>query len=110
MAPKFTSKPGKHGTLYKYQIEYTDKSDPGAPIFEWNTFAYSIDHAADKFYDSDDTGWTILSIARVQEGSKHRWTRHRFAEASRSQSDPFKPRRATFDIATVGGGRETVSG
>lgn len=73
---KPVSKPGKHGTLYLYAIKYRDKYDSVAPEFEQRTWAYSEEHALDRFYDTDDDGWLVLAFARVIEGPSHRMTWH----------------------------------
>jgi hypothetical protein len=84
-----TTKPGKHGTLYLYQIEYKDDS-PESPQFSTRLWAYNLEHAEERFYEGlDSEGWRIISIARVPEsGSMHRATRHRpIHEAARSVRD-----------------------
>jgi hypothetical protein len=74
------SKPGKHGTLHLYAIEYGDVTGVGeAPTYvsTLRTWAYDIDHALEKFYDADD-GFKALKIARVpKSGLMHRanWTK-----------------------------------
>lgn len=75
---KPVSKPGPHGTLYRYSIVYTDQGDPGFGEATWNTWAYDSQHAVDRFYESPegDTGWVALRIARQQESPAHRWTWH----------------------------------
>lgn len=60
-ASRYQSKPGQHGTLYRYRITYRD-DDPGSPTFSWHTWAYDEDHALERWYDSDDdTGWKIVA-------------------------------------------------
>ena len=75
---KPVSKPGPHGTLYRYSIIYTDQGDSGFGEATWNTWAYDPQHAVDRFYESPDgdTGWVALRIARQQEAPAHRWTWH----------------------------------
>jgi len=67
--PRATSpgltKPGRFGPLYLYRIAYRDKDDPSCPVFRWNAWAYSAEHAEDKFFEGDDDGWTIVSTVRV---------------------------------------------
>lgn len=63
------TKPGKHGTLHRFTIEYTDECDPGFGVQTWSTWAYDAEHAIDKFYDNPDEGWTALRIALAQESS-----------------------------------------
>lgn len=74
------SKPGKHGTLHLFLLRYKDKHDPASPTFEWRTWAYDSDHALDKFYDSDDQGWKVVSWERVQDSAQHRAARHTVGE------------------------------
>jgi hypothetical protein len=62
---KPVSKPGEHGTLFLYRITYRDAFDPGCPDFSKNVWGYNRTHVEDKFFDSDDSGWTILSVERV---------------------------------------------
>jgi hypothetical protein len=59
------SKPGKHGSLYLYAITYVNAfDDPSCLPMTWRTWAYSAEHAEERFYDSDDDGWKILSTKR----------------------------------------------
>lgn len=80
-----TTKPGAHGTLYLYEIIYTDPSEPGMGRMSTRMWAYNLEHVEQKFYDSGD-GWEIISIARVPEGggSTHRAARHHFAGEART--------------------------
>lgn len=73
--PAFQTKPGRHGTLYKFHIKYRDKYDYASPDFDWYTWAYNHEHAEDRFLESDDTGWKILSVDKMREPSGPRnWT------------------------------------
>lgn len=83
----FVSKPGKHGTLYQYLLRYKDKDDPASPTFDWKTWAYDSEHALDKFYDSDDEGWKIVSWERVKDGAQHRARRHDMRESHQSEDE-----------------------
>ena len=76
--PDFVTKPGKHGTLYRYVLEYTDPSDPGWGRQEWKTWAYNLEHAEDRFYEGEDSaGYKILQLRREHEGlDQHRAVRH----------------------------------
>ena len=67
------TKPGKNGTLYRYAIEYV--SDPGSPTFTWRCWAYSFDHAFEKFHENDE-GFEIVRWSRVNNGpaSRQTWT------------------------------------
>lgn len=70
------TKPGKHGTLYRYELVYRDNSDmsPEATQVVW---AYDQEHAIEKFFDGPDfEGWTLLKIARVNDVPRHRWRWH----------------------------------
>ena len=55
------TKPGKHGTLKLYRIAYHDDGNKYNDGIS-RVWAYDEDHAIEKFYDSDDTGWVIASI------------------------------------------------
>ena len=68
MAKRYVTKPGAHGTLFKYKIKYFDPKDPGFGSDIWNCFAYNTEHALDKFYDEDD-GFEAESISRVEDRS-----------------------------------------
>ena len=73
---KPVTKPGEYGTLYRYVVTYTDKSDPCCPEMTWHCWAYSLEHAEDKFYANDDS-WTIVNLRRLVEGiDQHRVPRH----------------------------------
>lgn len=83
---KALQKPGKEGPLFRYRITYTGKeNDPGMAPMTWNTWAYNLEHAEDKFYENDE-GWVILSIARVLDStSQHRAIQHRPRHAMESK-------------------------
>jgi hypothetical protein len=60
------TKPGKHGTLYLYEIKYTD-DDPGFGENSWFTYAYNEDHAYERWQDSNvDVGFKFKSIGRAK--------------------------------------------
>ena len=69
------SKPGKFGTLHLYSVKY-EQSDPGFLPENWDTYAYSPEHAEEKFYDSsgDETGdgFRVVSVARVRNTTTNR--------------------------------------
>lgn len=70
-AKRYVTKPGKHGTLFRFVIMYRD-SDPACPAFDWRCWAYDTEHALDKFWsasDGDGDGWTVLSTARAEDRS-----------------------------------------
>lgn len=55
---EYISKPGKHGTLYRYGIDYT--AGEGSPLFRWRTWAYDAAHAWENWRDAEDLdggGW-----------------------------------------------------
>jgi hypothetical protein len=56
--------------MNRYRIEYTDADDPGCPIFTTHVRAVDKLHAEERFFDSDDQAWKIVSIARVDERNK----------------------------------------
>lgn len=64
------SKPGKHGTLYLFRITYRDAGDRYAFPIPCHLWAYDIEHAEDRFNDSDDDGWVIMDIAHAREGAR----------------------------------------
>jgi hypothetical protein len=65
----FQSKAGRHGTLYRFRLTYRDAHDPVCPVFDTSTWAYSAEHAEEKFFDSDDDGWRLLSVEKIREPS-----------------------------------------
>jgi hypothetical protein len=104
IAMEAVSKPGKHGTLHLYLLRYKDKDDNASPTFTWKAWAYSAEHALDRFNNSNDDGWEVLSWERVQDGSQHRATRHNLRETNMTEA----PRRADHSdiekrIHSVGG-------
>ena len=53
--------------MHRYEIQYTDVSDEGCPVFVWTCKAYDLEHAEEKFWEGPDSdGWKILSIKRVR--------------------------------------------
>ena len=56
---KLLTKAGRYGTLYRYEVPYTDPWDPGfPPYFTWRCWAYSREHALLKFEDGhEDLGF-----------------------------------------------------
>lgn len=61
---KYETKPGKHGTVYRYEIDYRSP-DPGSPTFTTRMWAYDFEHALERFQDQDDPDWIVERIARV---------------------------------------------
>ncbi len=53
----FQTRKGAHGTLYRFRVVYRDAHDEACPDFDWFTWAYSVEHAEEKFLDSDHDGW-----------------------------------------------------
>jgi len=64
---RYQSKPGAHGTLYRYRVTYRDKHDKGFGTTDQLMWAYNPEHVEMKFYETDDQGWEIVSIQRVRE-------------------------------------------
>lgn len=68
--------------MKRYVIRYRDEA-PESPIFTVKTFAYSVEHAEEKFFDAPDAeGWVIVSIAadrNVDAGETTRQERGRHA-------------------------------
>ena len=61
------TKPGKHGTLYRYRVVYRGvEHDPAAPAFDACVWAYDEEHALEKLTDPDQ-GWEAVSAARLYE-------------------------------------------
>lgn len=75
------TKPGKHGTLHLYVVEYCDDHDHDNRG-RHQTWAYSLEHAAEKFYDAADAdGWLLLRAGRMPEsGLLHRVNFTTFAQ------------------------------
>jgi hypothetical protein len=60
------TKPGKHGTLYLYEIRYRDGGD-GHFEATCRCYAYDAEHAQEKFLGGPDAdGWEILGVKRVR--------------------------------------------
>lgn len=65
MRRDYESKPGRFGTLWRYEYTYRD-ADEG-PIWTRRGWYYSLDHLEAAFYEScdgDDT-WVLLTARRV---------------------------------------------
>lgn len=88
MSSGFT-KPGKHGTLYKYAIDYEVGPDQGAP-FRIAKWAYSMEHALMKFEENEfHVDMRVIRIARMSEKIDARWN---WYEVNRVVSDEYDPR------------------
>lgn len=61
------TKQGKYGTLYLYEIVYTDLDDPCCPDFTTRMWGYDAEHVQERFYNTDDPDWRIKSLKRVPE-------------------------------------------
>lgn len=61
------TKEGAHGTLYLYEIRYTDSDDEGCSVFTTRKWAYDMSHLYDRWYEGDCDGWKIVSVKRVAE-------------------------------------------
>lgn len=73
------TKEGRHGTLYRYEIEYSDEVNGNDLMFRstWRCWAYDSEHAIDKFCEAEDgEGWRLISWRRLTEGAQHRNPRH----------------------------------
>lgn len=63
---KPVSKPGRYGTLYLFELEYTDSADGGCPVFKTRKWAYDTDAVYLAWDDSlNSEGWTLLGVKRV---------------------------------------------
>lgn len=84
----YTSRQGTHGTLYLYEVKYTDTSDDGIGELSQRLWGYNTEHVEEKFYQAEDAGWKIISIARVPEGggSMHRARKHMRAGSSKYET------------------------
>lgn len=73
-----TAKAGKHGTLYLYEVTYTDPSDGGCGELTQRLWAYNLEHLQDRFYGALDADWwKMLRAARVPaEGAMSRARQH----------------------------------
>jgi hypothetical protein len=61
------TKKGKYGTLWLYQIKFVDSQNPGLPPRTDRLWAYSGEHAAEKFYDSAEfQGYLDLKILSMK--------------------------------------------
>jgi len=63
MSTTFRTKQGEHGTLYLFRVIYCDTADQDNDG-ESLLWAYDKEHAEERFYDTPDDGWRILSITR----------------------------------------------
>lgn len=68
MAP--VTKAGRHGTLTLYAVAYQEElprdAARGLATQTWRVWAYDVEHALERWYDSEDSdGWEPLSVTRV---------------------------------------------
>jgi|GEM_PF-3265334 len=70
-------KQGEYGTLRLYAVAYRDECDADN-AGEVSLWAYSSEHATERFYDSADAeGWRVLKVARRRaDGLRHRMNWH----------------------------------
>ncbi len=61
---RFESKPGKHGTLYLFEITYRDTSDHDIS-FKNRVYRYDLDHVELMFYSEDSDGWELVKAVRL---------------------------------------------
>lgn len=69
------TKEGKYGTLYRYEITYSDAVNGNDAMFygTWRCWAYDSEHAIEKFTEGGDgEGWRLISWRRITEGAQHR--------------------------------------
>lgn len=69
-AARYVTKVGRHGTLHRYRIIYTD-DDPGFGQMDWYTWAYNVEDAEEKFHAGDE-GFKIVDVSRVLESDARR--------------------------------------
>lgn len=75
-----TTKPGKHGTLHLYAVEYA--GGDGCPVFRDLRWAYDADHLGERIAEEYTAeGWEVQRYAHVTEAPDHRWTWHKYATA-----------------------------
>ncbi len=56
------SKPGEFGTLHRYRVEYGEPDGYHGAYYTW---AYSAEHAADKFHDSNEESFQLEGVRRA---------------------------------------------
>lgn len=67
MTEPLLTKPGRHGTLYSFEIEVVP-ADPGQARYTIRRWAYDEDHVADRLNDDPMMGgddWRILGRVRA---------------------------------------------
>jgi hypothetical protein len=63
---EYRSKPGRHGTMYLWRIEYNDVPGPhGTHIGAWRTWAYDAEHAWENWHDSNE-GMGFAAVGEFQ--------------------------------------------
>lgn len=58
------TKPGAHGTLYRYAVRYRDPIDDGRLPDVWRCWAYDAEHAEERFLEATE-GYEVLGVERV---------------------------------------------
>jgi hypothetical protein len=62
------TKPGQYGTLYLYEMSYTDPSDRVMfGVRQTRLFAYNEEHAVDKWVESEETGFELVAVKRAHK-------------------------------------------
>ena len=77
MRAKPITKAGAYGPLYRYTIEYDDgPNDPGYPVTTWSCWAYTAEHALEKFAEGGE-GYRALRYTRQTEAAPYSWVWHK---------------------------------
>jgi hypothetical protein len=63
----YVTKPGRHGTLYLYEVVYRDRINSAFGNDTIRLWAYDREHLEERFYDDPDESWEIISVKRVQD-------------------------------------------
>ena len=73
---KALTKPGQYGPLHLFVFEYGDVDGrERIHLGHWRTWAYNLEHAIEKFYDSDEH-FVAFRVARATDAPTHRWSWH----------------------------------
>jgi hypothetical protein len=62
--PNPCKRPGKHGTLHRFRLEYGDQGDPHRR--DWHTWAYDREHAAENFHDTNEMDFTLFGVFKAR--------------------------------------------
>lgn len=63
--PDLLTQDAKHGTKYRYAIEY--KAAPDSPRYIWKCWAYNLDDALEQFHESEED-YEPTRYARLTDG------------------------------------------